>query len=127
MNSGIISINNNVFEVLFALSAKEQEIGLMFLDPPIPNMAFVYSKPQINKFWMSNTKVPLDIVFASNNYISQIHKGEPYSTSVIGDNRESDLIIEFPFGTAQQLNIKIGSKIEILKPSFLYLKSFLNG
>lgn len=114
MKTGIVCIGENVFETLLACSEQEQQKGLMYMDPPTPNMTFVYTKPQINKFWMKNTVAQLDIIFSYKGKVSQICEGKPYSTSPIGSNEFSDLVIELPYGTAQKLGIKIGSSVKLL-------------
>lgn len=125
MKQGYVYIYNNIFHTLLALSEKEQEVGLMNIDPPVPNMTFIYAHPKINKFWMKNTKAPLDIIFSYKGEVSQICKGEPYSTSIIGDNKYSDLIIEVPYGTVSLSNIKLGHKIGLIEPSEMELKKIL--
>jgi len=125
MNSGIICVGNNIFETLLAITAQEQERGLMYVDPPIPNMTFVYERPQINKFWMANTKAPLDIIFCNAGKVSQICAGEPFSTTIIGDNKFSDLVVELPYGTAIKNNIKIGHSIKLIKPNKDELKEII--
>lgn len=114
MNKGSIIINKLPFDVVLALSEQEQSKGLMNTELPIPNMAFVYGSPRINKFWMHNTKMPLDIVFSCNGIILQICVGQPYSTALIGDDRPSDLIVEFPYGTVSSAGIKIGDPVELV-------------
>jgi uncharacterized protein len=114
MKSGIICIGNNIFETLLACSDDEQKRGLMYLEPPTPNMTFVYTKAQINKFWMKSTPAPLDILFSYNGKITQICKGEPFSTAAIGANEFSDLVIELPYGTSSKVGIKIGSPVSLL-------------
>lgn len=125
MINGIIRINNIVFNSLFAISNREQRTGLMNRDPPFPIMSFVYYKPQVNKMWMSNTRAPLDIVFCFNGNVSQICYGEPMSTSLIGNNEYSDLIIELPFGTAKDFKIKIGDSVEFIKPTHDEIKMLI--
>src|ERR1700690_3750800 len=98
MESGYIYISNNIFPTLLAISALEQAKGLMFEKWPPPIMSFIYKRAQINKFWMGSTPSPLDIIFCCNGQVSQICAGEPFSTAVIGDDKPSDLIVEFPFG-----------------------------
>jgi uncharacterized protein len=98
---------------LLAMTADEQERGLMYQKWPPPIMSFVYASPRINKFWMHKTPSPLDIVFCLNNKIISICSGEPYSTKIIGDDRLSDLVVEFPAGTCNAYNIKIGDPIEL--------------
>jgi uncharacterized membrane protein (UPF0127 family) len=111
MDTGYICIDENIFETLVAVSEKDQSMGLMFQPEPTPVMSFVYASPKINKFWMKNTPSSLDIVFCCNGVVTEICKGEPFSTSTIGGNKLSDLIVEFPFGTVKNMNIKIGSEV----------------
>jgi uncharacterized membrane protein (UPF0127 family) len=122
MNSGIISVGNNLFEVLLAISAQEQERGLMYIDPPVPNMAFIYETPQINKFWMAHTPSPLDIIFCNAGKITQICYGEPHSTAIIGANEFSDMVVEFSYGTVLDAKIKISQDISLLSPERSELK-----
>ncbi len=115
MENGYVFINNVVFETLLARSMEEQSQGLMYVKPPVPTMTFVYSAPQVNKFWMANTPAPLDIIFCHGGEVVQICKGEPYSTSVIGDDRLTDLVIELPHGTVESSGIKLGHKVGLIK------------
>lgn len=117
MEQGYIYIHNTIFPSLFALSSEEQERGLMFQEWPPPVMAFLYEAPRINKFWMKNTPSPLDIVFCHKGKVSEICCGEPHSTSVIGSNLLSDLVIELPYGTAEQSQIKVGHSAGLVKPT----------
>ena len=121
MKTGLLHINNEVYETLLALSEEEQQRGLMFQPSPTPVMTFVYTYPRVNKFWMRNTPAPLDILFCVNNKISQICYGEPFSEKAIGDNTFSDIIIELPYGTVNSSNIIVGSSVELFKPSKLDL------
>lgn len=114
MKEGYIFIHNHVLSSLFAVSEQEQSIGLMGQEFPPPIMSFIYDSPKINKFWMHNTPSPLDIIFSHNKKITQIHRGKPYSTEIIGNNEYSDLVIELPAGMAQSLNIKLGQKAGLI-------------
>jgi len=125
MKSGIVQISNNLFETLLAISNNEQEIGLMYIDPPVPVMTFVYEHPQINRFWMANTKAPLDILFCHQGQIKQICFGEPNSTKMLGDHQLSDLVIELPFGTANSSGIKLGHAVGLVKPTQEELKKII--
>jgi uncharacterized membrane protein (UPF0127 family) len=117
MKNGFISVHNTIFPTLLALSEEEQTHGLMGQAWPPPIMSFVYTYPRVNKFWMKNTPSPLDIVFCNKGKVTQIHKGIPFSTDVIGDNTFSDLIIEYPYGTVQQAGIKIGHTVDLFMPT----------
>lgn len=118
MKSGFIYLNNNIIPSLLACSSEEQAVGLMHQEWPPPIMSFVYSSPQINKFWMKNTPSPLDIVFCYLGKISQICYGEPNSTSVIGNDYFSDLVIELPYGSVKSMGIKVGQEVGLIKKNF---------
>jgi len=117
MESGYLVIDNNIFSTLLAISRAEQERGLMEQEWPPPVMSFIYPRAQYNKFWMKNTPSPLDIIFAHNGVINQICYGEPHSTAMIGEDKLSDLVVEFPHGTIISSNIKIGHPIGLVKPT----------
>lgn len=115
MKIGNIFINENIFESFLAISAKEQQQGLMGVEPPAPVMSFVYSRPQLIHFWMKDTPAPLDIIFADRGVVTQIHQGVPYSTAPIGQDMESSLVVELPRGTVKACNIRIGDSIGFVK------------
>jgi uncharacterized membrane protein (UPF0127 family) len=125
MKTGYISINNHVFDTLLAISSEEQSQGLMYQEPPVPVMSFVYAHPQINKFWMRSTPAPLDIIFCHQDKVSQIYYGEPHSTRIIGDNVLSDLVIELPYGTVKSANLKVGQEVSLIKPSKEELRTLI--
>lgn len=125
MKLGYVSINDNIFSTLLALSEEEQQQGLMWQEWMPPIMSFVYAQPRINKFWMHNTPSPLDLVFCYNNQITQIHRGTPFSTEMIGDNTFSDLIIEYPAGMVKDAGIQIGQKVKLFKPTLAEIKKLL--
>lgn len=125
MENGYIYISNNIFPTLLAISEAEQQRGLMGQQWPPPIMSFIYTEPRINKFWMSNTPSPLDIVFCHQGKVSQLHVGEPFSTEMIGDNKFSDLIIELPYGTVNSNNIKIDHSVGLVKPTLKELHKII--
>jgi uncharacterized membrane protein (UPF0127 family) len=117
MEKGYIYIANNILPTLLAISAEEQSHGLMFEAWPPPVMSFVYPRPQISKFWMKSTPSPLDIVFCHQGKVSEICYGEPYSTTMIGGDGHSDLVVELPYGTVDSLGVKIGHSVGLVKPT----------
>ena len=45
-------------------------------------MLFVFEKPGPQRFWMKNTRIPLDIgYFSSNGKLLEIHAAKPYDLS----------------------------------------------
>ena len=127
MRQGYIFINNNIFPTLLAISAEEQQQGLMYVEPPAPVMSFIHSHPQINKIWMKSTPSPLDILFCHAGKISEICVGEPFSTRIIGSNLLSDLVVELPYGTVDSTKIKIGQSVGLVKPTFTELKKIISS
>lgn len=117
MESGYIYIHEHIFPTLFAISMEEQARGLMGQEWPPPVMSFIYTYPKCNKFWMKNTPSPLDIVFCHNDQVTQICKGEPFSTAMIGDDSRSDFIIEFPHGMVAATGIMLGHKVGFVRPT----------
>ena len=122
MNHGYLYINDTVYLTLIAISEEEQAQGLMGEPWPPPVMSFVYETPRVAQFWMKNTPSPLDIVFSHNGAITQICYGEPHSTSMIGDYRVSDLIVELPHGTVDSSGFKVGHKVGLVAPTLAELK-----
>lgn len=121
MESGFIYVHNSVFPTLLAISSEDQSKGLMYQDWPPPVMSFIYEAPQNNRFWMKNTPSPLDIVFCCNGKIQEIHRGDPFSTAIVGDVM-SDLVIEFPYGTMKSAGITIGNDVGFVKPTVAEIK-----
>lgn len=117
MEQGYIFIHNNIYPTLLAISNAEQEQGLMHQEWPPPVMSFVYASPSVNKFWMKNTPSPLDIVFCCDGKVSEICYGQPHSTSIIGGNQPSDLVIELPYGTVEASEIVVGHAVGLIKPT----------
>jgi uncharacterized membrane protein (UPF0127 family) len=125
MEKGFVYIHNCVFQTLLAISSEEQSLGLMHQAWPPPAMSFVYGSPQVNKFWMKNTPSPLDIVFCHDGRVSEICEGKPYSTSVIGSDKLSDLVIELPYGTINSSEIKIGHDVGLIKPTISEIRKII--
>lgn len=113
MSKGFVIINNNRFAVSLAIDENEQTNGLMHIEPPLTSMAFVYTRPQINKFWMHNVNDDLDILFCYKGKIIEIASGEAYSTRLLGKEQYSDLVIEFPTRINDTFRFKIGDDIKI--------------
>ena len=102
-------------EIEIADSHEERKKGLMFrnhLDPGT-GMLFIYDYPQRVGFWMKNTKIPLDIVFANKRgVVVNISKNtEPLSTNLINGGNNIQYVLEINAGMSEQLNLFIGSRL----------------
>ena len=107
-----VKFNDFKIPTILAITPAEQEKGLMYETNLPSSMAFIYSEPKRNTFWMSNTPKPLDIIFCLNNKVISIYKGEPFSLKLIGGD-VSDLVIEMPEGQSKKIGIDVGSGIEM--------------
>lgn len=106
-----IVISDIIFPVKIAISVEEQAQGLMdCMSPTI--MAFPGDR-KIKTFWMKNTPMPLDLLFACNGAIVDKLRGTPFSLESISSPHESDLVIEFPRGILDRFPIKVGDPVDL--------------
>lgn len=81
-----IEINDKEYNVKLAITDEEKSQGLKDITsmPYNEGMLFVYDEPTEVVFWMSETKLPLDIIFI-NEYgeVISVANGEPMSEELI--------------------------------------------
>lgn len=123
--SDVVIIGNSSFKTSVAITEEEQCRGLMFQKNPNP-MCFPFESSNIRKFWMKNTIAALDIIFCKSGKVVSIHKGEPLSKDFVGPNSPTDLVVEFPFGTAQASGISVGDQVELKYSVPTLAKKFAN-
>jgi uncharacterized membrane protein (UPF0127 family) len=111
--SDIVKIKDKEFQTLVAITPEDHSTGLMYKSWPPPVMCFPYNNAAVRKFWMKNTISPLDIVFCNKGKIISICFGEPLSTKMVGPDRPSDLVIEFPAGTTKTFGFGIGDEVNL--------------
>lgn len=89
--------------------------GLMFRVDMKENqgMLFVFPESRIQSFWMENTFISLDIIFAdADGKIVTIHKNtEPFSRKSIASDEPAKYVVEVLAGYADRHNLKEGDKI----------------
>lgn len=105
-----------VFSVDIADTREEMQKGLMFVEEMTDEegMIFIYPEPQLTKFWMKNTLIPLDMLFFDkNNTLVHIeHSAQPHDESPRGpDSEDICSVVEINAGLAKETNIEIGSKL----------------
>ncbi|MEJ6398734.1 DUF192 domain-containing protein [Yoonia sp. 208BN28-4] len=104
------------FSVDVADDAQERAQGLMFVEsmPILSGMLFVYEAPQVASFWMQNTLIPLDMLFAqADGTITHIHpEAIPGDrTSILGGD-DIQYVLEINGGLAARLGIKPGAVLQ---------------
>ncbi|MCO5071247.1 MAG: DUF192 domain-containing protein [Rhizobiaceae bacterium] len=102
------------FKIEIADDASERSMGLMFRDylPPDQGMLFIFEQTRQVGFWMKNTKLPLDLIFISENgTVKAIKRGEPMSEAPIAPDAPVRFVLELNAGTAAKRGIVSGARI----------------
>ena len=103
------------FDVELAVTADQQRKGLMYRRQMAPDagMLFLYDNGSQVTMWMSNTYIPLDMLFiAADGRITHIvERTVPLSTELIGSNGPVRGVLELNGGTASRLGIKVGDTV----------------
>jgi uncharacterized membrane protein (UPF0127 family) len=110
------------FRVWIARSPQQRAQGLMYvrtLDAD-RGMLFVFPAPLLASFWMKNTYVPLDMLFArADGRIQNIAANtRPLTTDPYSATGPVRLVLELPGGTCARLGIKSGDRL-VLPPGAL--------
>jgi uncharacterized protein len=103
------------FSVEVADSPDERSKGLMFRDKMAlsSGMLFVYDSPRRASFWMKNTLIPLDMVFAdSAGRVTRVHANAvPGDLTSIDGGEGVQYILEINGGLARRLGIVEGAEL----------------
>lgn len=103
------------FSVDIADSARERARGLMFVEnmPRSHGMLFVYSYPQRVAFWMKNTLIPLDIVFAdAKGVVIRVQENAvPGDLTALPGGGKVQFVLEINGGLAGQIGIEPGTEL----------------
>ena len=112
-----INVGDKTLSLELAHSESTREKGLMHRDElgDAEGMLFIFEHPQPMRFWMKNTRIPLDIgYFSPDGRLKEIHYGRPYDLSGIPSNSSSlQFVIELNAGDYKKLGIRIGDKIDL--------------
>ncbi|MBB5721680.1 hypothetical protein FHS72_001292 [Loktanella ponticola] len=108
------------FKVDIADDDAERAQGLMFVEsmPTLGGMLFVYEGPRRATFWMRNTLIPLDMLFAApDGTVLRIHENAIPGDETTIDGGDGVLaVLEINGGLSARLGITAGAVIQ--HPSF---------
>lgn len=108
------------FSVELADTPQTRSRGLMYREsmPKSAGMLFVYDAPQRATFWMRNTLIPLDMIFADKLGIVQHvhHEAIPGDETTIDGGADILTVLEINGGLARAMGIVPGS--EMRHPAF---------
>ena len=103
------------FRVELADDPEERAQGLMFVEtmPRMEGMLFVYEAPQRATFWMKNTLIPLDMIFADRTgTVTRVHReAVPGDLTTIDGGADVYAVLEINGGLAGRLGIGPGTQL----------------
>jgi len=113
-----VCFKDNCFGATVARTPFETARGLMYQNIDKNDaMLFVFKTPVNDKFWMKNTLEPLDIIWINENkQVIFISKNTPICENdpcpSYGTEQKSLYVLEIKGGTADQIGLNIGDKLE---------------
>ena len=103
--------------VELALTREAQARGLMYRTELADGsgMLFVFPEESERSFWMSNTPIPLDILFirSDRTILSIASNTVPYSEKKIPSRGTAKYVLEVPAGWAEKHGVKSGDRITL--------------
>ncbi len=102
-------------------NAKREE-GMMYLQnadfTEKQAMIFVFSEPEVQRFWMKNTFVNLDIAYVNpEKAIVKTYTMAAFDTVTdYSSGKPAQYVIEFKEGVFKKLKVKAGDKVELVDP-----------
>lgn len=117
-----VRVKEEIFELEVARTPLQQQVGLMFRDELADErgMVFPYTPPaRPVRFWMLNTRVPLDIIFLYQGKVAYIAESVPGCPQLpcpsYGPSHEQwvDQVVELKGGTAKKLGLQIGDPLVV--------------
>ncbi len=101
-----------------AQTGAQRERGLMYRTelPADAGMLFIFPAPLHATFWMHNTQVSLDMVFAApdRRIIGIVPDAEPYSDAQLSVAGDSQYVLEVNAGFCKKHGINVGDRLEFL-------------
>lgn len=103
------------FTVEVADTPETQQLGLMYRAqmPRSAGMLFVFEQPKRASFWMRNTLIPLDMLFAdSTGRVTRIHENAvPHDETAIDGGQSVKLVLEINGGLSTLLRLPEGAEM----------------
>lgn len=116
-----VQIGSNKIQVEIADNVISQVKGLSGRDslPENRGMLFVFSEPDIQKFWMNGMRFPLDIIWINGDtVVDVVTLNQPTAESPVPETIFSplavDKVLEINAGMVEKMGIRQGSAIRII-------------
>ncbi len=104
-----------VVKVEIAATPDARELGLMYRNHLDDNagMLFIFPAPNGAQFWMKNTVIPLDMLFADANgkVLGIVANAQPYAEALLGGFSGTVYVLEVNAGYAAKHHVAIGDRL----------------
>ncbi|KAF3983794.1 MAG: DUF192 domain-containing protein [Methylococcales symbiont of Hymedesmia sp. n. MRB-2018] len=110
--------HNFTIEVEVASTKRQRTIGLMFREYLAPNkgMLFVFDEEVIQRVWMRNTFIPLDIIYISAegkivSILKDLKSCDKEPCPIHSSNKKAKYMLEINAGIVDEKGIAVAEKI----------------
>lgn len=115
------TIQGKTIQLEVARTVEQQATGLMFRTELAEDrgMVFLFNPPNPISFWMKNTLIPLDMVFARSGRIVYLQRNAPPCKTLdcptygSGPKQPIDQVIELRAGTIDRLKLNVADPIKV--------------
>jgi uncharacterized protein len=115
---GADGVQRATVAVEIADTPASREYGLMFRKQVDEDagMIFVFKAPQHLEFWMKNTVIALDMIFADSNgkIVGIVRNAEPFSEAIDSVDGDSQYVLEVNGGFCDRHGVKPGDKLRFV-------------
>lgn len=105
-------------QVELALTPAKRELGLMYRNHMDENdgMLFVFPASGRLRFWMKNTEIPLDMIFAdsSGKIVGIVADAQPYSLRSVGPDVDAKYVLEVNGGFCARHRVRAGDRMRFV-------------
>lgn len=103
------------FDIEIAKTEYETQTGLMYRDSMRENrgMLFVFDDASPRYFYMKNTRLPLDIIYVSEDkkIVSFYENTEPFNETSLPSKAPAKYVLEINGGLIDKLGIRVGDRL----------------
>lgn len=111
-----VTLGGRPFQLEVASTDALREHGLMDRDALAADagMAFVFADEQPRRFWMKNTRIPLDIVYLdAGGRVVSVRQMAPFDLTGVPSGGPAKYAIELNAGTAARVGLKAGDAVAL--------------
>jgi len=115
-----VELKGERFDVELATTPQEQALGLMFRDNMADDhgMLFVFPESALRRFWMKNTRIPLDIFYFDENLklVNVAEHTKPCRVAQCpsyASDGPAKYVLELNAGKAAELSVKPGDELRL--------------